>query len=488
MKYMKELTRILALIMAGILILSSCSDDKDDNGFLRFSVPAVYFSESMTHSTVTFESRDIVKYYLSQKPAGWDKYIVLNEAEHTLSISLPDELKHRSEDDKPVEVAPSGEIILAGVGASGIVKSATLFVGLLPTTDLSDKPANSYIVCEKNTHYTFPAAKPDGTPVEADRVDVVWQDHAEFMTHLGLTDKGMVSFFMPEDPNDKEYIREGNAVIGAYDKDNNLVWSWHVWASRTNPEQNTLRYANGCEMMDRNLGALANSTETASDRIKSYGLYYQWGRRTPFAGPLDYIFTSGVYAFIYNSLGHRVYQSYEECSAEKGTRDYADRHPLTFITSTDKQNGHDWMHTPDDRAWDTEKTVNDPCPFGWKVAPISSFEGLAPTGTPEKNAYELYGLKITDGATTSLWMGGGRILYNSGRFQNIYIPDSDTRNIAQEAQPWEGLYWSCDAGTDRKARAFRFWYEKATDSYGSNCDAPYQRANAMNIRCVRDDR
>ncbi len=479
---MKHLTRILILIVAGTLMLSACSKDKSDNSSLRFSVPAIYFSQSNTQATVSFESHDMVRYYLSQKPAGWDKYIVLNEKEKTLSISLPSELQ-KSADEKPATVAPSGEIILAGVSSEGIVKSATLFVGLLPTVDLSDKPANCFVVYEKNTHYLVPMTKPDGEPVAADHVDVVWQDQSELLNHIGMEDN-CISFFLPENPTDKDQPIHGNAVIGAFDKKNNLLWSWHIWASRINPEKKAITYTNGYEMMDRNLGAVDNANSTAAERINSYGLYYQWGRRTPFTGPLDYIFTSGIYGFIYNVLGHRVFLKFEDTSAEKGVSTFADLNPLMFLKG-EKQNGFDWMWNADDQAWNTDKN-NNPCPHGWKVAPMAAFEGLTPDGTPDENACDLYGTKLTDGVNSSLWMGGGRMLYNSGRFQNIYIPAADTRNVAQEAQPWEGLYWTSEAGSNHQAKCFHFWYEKAKNNYGSSLSDEYQRANAMNIRCVRD--
>ena len=483
---MKELTRVLTLLLASCLILASCSDDKDDTSRLKFEVPAVYFSKTVTHADVKFESQDITKYYISDKPVGWDKYIFLHEDTKILSVSLPDELQKINTLDEAAQtsVATSGEITLAGVGASGIVKSAKLFVGLLPTKDLSDKPANSYIVNKQDTHYLIRCAKPDGTPVAADHVDVVWQDRTAVINHLGLMDD-CISFFMKPGDTEKDHIQEGNAIIGAYDAKGNILWSWHIWATRFDPEKSTLNYANGYEMMDRNLGALANGNETANERFYSYGLYYQWGRHTPFVGPLDYKFGNGVYNYIYNVLGHRVYLKTTKTSAENGTTAFAATHPLDFLVA-DNESGYDWQWTENSTAWNAEKNNNDPCPYGWKVAPAAAFEGLQPAGVPDAKTHDLYSLELTDGTTTSLWMGGGRMLYNSGRFQNIYNPLPEVRNVAEEAQPWEGLYWTAEAGSDRRSKTFHFWYKKMDSTFGVSMTDEYQRANAMSVRCVRE--
>lgn len=481
---MKDL-KVLLLLMASVLVFAACSDDNEDFGSLKFSTPAVYFSQTMTEATVRYEAVGLSQFYFSQKPEGWGNNIILDEKTNTVKITLPSELRTRTEEDpeQPEVVVPSGEIVLAGVGSSGEIKSATLFVGLLPTKDLSSEPANCYIITEPLTHYQFRATKPDGTPIDVDHVDVVWQDRSEFLSHLGLLD-GKVSFFMEADYTDKDKIREGNAVIGAYDKEDNLLWSWHIWSSKTNPYEQTLHLANGYEMLDRNLGALANANSTAAERIGSYGVYYQWGRRSPFIGPLDYIFSNGVYNFMYNILGHRVYMTTTAVSAEVGTVEYATVKPLDFIMG-DASTAYDWMWTADNTLWSKEKGINDPCPYGWKVAPADAFTGLKPEGTPEANAYELYGVKIGDGQASSLWMGAGRMVYNSGRFQNIYNP-LPSRNVATEAQPWEGLYWTADADNNRTAQAFHFWYNKAENAYGVKTADEYQRANGMPVRCVRD--
>lgn len=68
---------------------------------------------------------------------------------------------------------------------------------------------------------------------------------------------------------------EGNASIGVYNAEGDILWSWHIWVS---DKEVTVNYANGVEWMDRNLGALNNTPGDISNR----GMLYQWGRKDPF--------------------------------------------------------------------------------------------------------------------------------------------------------------------------------------------------------------
>lgn len=78
-----------------------------------------------------------------------------------------------------------------------------------------------------------------------------------------------------------EQFKPGNALIAAYDSNDNILWSWHIWLCDFDPDQTAQRYQGASlDMMDRNLGALSSSFEG----VASYGLFYQWGRKDPFMG------------------------------------------------------------------------------------------------------------------------------------------------------------------------------------------------------------
>ena len=81
----------------------------------------------------------------------------------------------------------------------------------------------------------------------------------------------------------------GNALVGIYDADDNLLWSYHIWKPEIDPRE-TLRYeytnSGAYDVMPIALGATAKvdigPSETATaNTLKTYGLYYQWGRKDP---------------------------------------------------------------------------------------------------------------------------------------------------------------------------------------------------------------
>ncbi|MDE6507696.1 MAG: hypothetical protein K2L04_04440 [Alistipes sp.] len=475
---MKLLARTAAALAAMAVLLTACNKDKD-SGSIRFDRPALYLTAGHTAS-VGFALADVDSRTLSvtSKPAGWDN-IEVNAAEKTLTVTAPAAV----EDD----TAASGSVVLSGTGNGGIV-SATLFVGIAARKDLSACPANSYLANEKETEYVFDALhKGDGrTELATARLEIIWQTESGLVQYLHF-DGGKGSFYIGADADDETRIKDGNALIGAYDARDNLLWSWHVWAADFDPEQHPL-VLDGCTLMDRNLGARANGHETADEILASYGLYYQWGRKDPFIGPSSYNAASGgSSAAMYDGSGTSVSLKMTASDAATGTMDYATQHPLEFITAPDKD--ADWLQDGTAARWSAaEKSVDDPCPYGWRVAPATAFAGLTIQDdvTAEGTDYaSQYGWNLGSGTAVSFFAGAGRRNWRDGAVVNIYDESLPAR--ALEMQPWVGYYWTSDA-EDALSSAFCFWY-KADDARlgGIRNNRPMGRANGMQVRCVRDE-
>ena len=480
---MKGFAKLVSMLAIAALCFVACGDDDDeDSSVLSFDVPALYLPGPGAEATVSFTAVGMDRLTITDKPVGWED-VELNATNHTVKIKVPQNLKIETmeEDKTPVEPVASGTIILQGTSYLGKIKSANIFVGVVASKDMSDKPANSYIVNDRNTHYTFATVKGDGTKINPKKVAPIWQTDTKLLQYICL-DGDKVSFYTNVDG---DQLKEGNALLGAYDEEDNLIWSWHIWVTNYNPESDVLAYQNGYEMMGRNLGALNNANTTPAERLASYGLYYQWGRKDPFIGPNAYQANGGHEGAIYGENTNRVYTKLEETTVENGTRAFADAHPLTFLVGT-KESSYDWLWTKDDQAWGERKGVNDPCPYGWKVAPRAAFDGLEIENAPKAEDYDVFGLNLTDGTLTSLYMAGGRRVYNSGRFMNVYNPLPSRANSAMEAQPWEGLYWTSNGLSDRKSASFYFWFEKKTTTTGLRNGVPHHRANGLTLRCVKD--
>ncbi len=93
---------------------------------------------------------------------------------------------------------------------------------------------------------------------------------------------------------------EQNTLIAAADEAGRILWSWHLWITDYDPEDELGHYnvldtdndkglpgtwATPATWMSRNLGAMhEGNTGNYDDVQRSFGLLYQWGRKDPFPG------------------------------------------------------------------------------------------------------------------------------------------------------------------------------------------------------------
>lgn len=490
---MKGFVRWMSLVAAAAVLAVSCSKDKP-KGSLSFNAPAAYLRAGQKLTVGFSASSNIAasSYYISQKPEGWDDPVI-DASARTVSITAPE-----SFDDGTVR---SGSVVLTGAPGGGPIASATLFVGVVDGIALDDPangggPANSYLVSKPETYYTFDALhKGDGsTPLATARVDILWQSVSGLVNYVDFRN-GDVSFFVGAD--DDGELQEGNALLGAYDAAGTLLWSWHLWVTGYDPDDadRTVTF-NGYRMMDRNLGALDNRNGSAEEILASYGLYYQWGRKDPFIGPSTYQASRGASAKMYDGSGKTVTTEFVLSDAATGTTEYAQQHPLTFLL-TEKQDG-DWLVTGSSSSqWSDTKSVNDPCPAGWRVAPAAAFDGLAIvediTAQDAAARYDdSYGWTLERNGVSSLFIGAGYRTYLDGKISNIYdnlpVPTAlASRNEAIDLQPWVGYYWT--TGTQQGlGTTFYFWFDKSDPAQSGVLYAKAMgRANGMQVRCVREE-
>lgn len=478
---MKGFVRLAFVALAIALVAVGCKKDEEDTATLSFNTPAVYFEQPEQVVTVSFTANDVQSLSITGRPSGWSQPVI-DLALGTVTITAPKLLDGST-------AAKTGTIVLTGRSGLGNPRSASLFVGVVGNaTDLSDKPANCFVVNQPDKQYTFDVAKM-GVKFKAASVRLIWQTAADLVQFVYLN-KDKASFYVGANTEDNTKIKEGNALIGAYDANGTLLWSWHIWATGHDFEANVLKYDNGYQVMDRNLGALNNANSTTAEILASLGLYYQWGRKDPFIGPSSYQASNGADAVMYNASSMRVYRTSTVSTAETGTQAYATANPLCFITGT-KDKNYDWMWTSSDVLWGATKNENDPCPFGWKVAPAGALSGLKIASTPVAEDFDKYGWKLSLGSVSSLYMGAGRRVYlGEGKFQNVYFPpevvQSSTRNPAVEGQPWVGYYWLAASAAKSQSAALYFWFEKKTTTGGIIDGEPFARANGMSVRCVKD--
>ncbi len=211
-------------------------------------------------------------------------------------------------------------------------------------------------------------------------------------------------------------LRKRKADATGYGSDawSSIIWSWHLWVTDYDPDaagawtsgtfqKNTpgddgntagngqrdsrvLHYGfwgdNYQWIMDRHLGALGwRPNGVASGKTyKSFGLYYQWGRKDPY--PAQRLLTYGQKVGeiqLYNIRGVEVDTKIKSNSATSGTIWDATKNPTHLykeaVITTYAGSKYYWNH-PSACVKQGTKSIFDPCPPGWEVTPTSAYEGL----------------------------------------------------------------------------------------------------------------
>jgi len=206
---------------------------------------------------------------------------------------------------------------------------------------------------------------------------------------------GYVSFKV-----DKWY--EGNMILAGKDAKGDIIWSWHIWFT----DEPQMMKSNSFVVMDRNLGAthapVSPTEPTGGELSETYGMYYQWGRKDPFAAPGDNVYQYNGSAFVQTnsafsttavaaekSVGNSVMypMTYHLASApddsgvlKSNQSNLMNSFNVSAIDNSDENQCFSNMVRPDERRslWGysassgygvtTTKTMYDPCPPGYIVA------------------------------------------------------------------------------------------------------------------------
>ena len=338
----------------------------------------------------------------------------------------------------------------------------------------SNGTANSYIVSESGSYSFTPTKGNSSESVGAiSSVEVLWESFGtsetpsvgSLISSVSYAD-GKISFSTPQS------YREGNAVIAAKDASGTILWSWHIWLTDQPEEQ--VYYNNAGTMMDRNLGA----TSATPGDVGALGLLYQWGRKDPFLGSSSIFNDSMIKACSTIS-----WPSTANSNTTDGTIEYATANPTTFIhynMNSNIYNNWDWYFTgstkTDKTRWQSEKTIYDPCPYGWRV----------PNGGND-------GVWVTALASNS-WIYDHNI-----DAQNVGINFSGM--LGEDACIWYPLsgYLRSDNGhLYSVGQSMMSWSCTSSDSNNHGCDfefissgtikpsSTYYRATASSVRCLKE--
>lgn len=352
---------------------------------------------------------------------------------------------------------------------------------------------------------------------------VIWSDVNGLISVSSNCSSGVVSLTTAA----QSAITCGNAVIGVYASPTSTqaLWSWHIWVI-PQPSDNTYGTPVNAKtqvVMNKTLGsrsqtviqsqtyyrkaiitftqALSGKTVTAvveqgsAPVITSVSGHevtlYQWGRKDPMRGVRNiYVGGTGSATSFYREF------SPIQSSAYSGTDMFAYQNPAVMIinnnpTSTSRfRLRGDWFWDSDNSSsashplangrwgdatgytestvWSSPKTVNDPCPAGYRVA-----SGLlwSKNGFSAANSYSVSG-------------SGRSMAYNSVPEYTLYNYSGHRRNDRDDIEDdgSAGYYWGSSPSQANATTASALKISSSTVDASASDD----RADAHSVRCVKE--
>ena len=481
---MKKLIMRNLFLLCAVMAATLASCDKDEEYSLLLNERVVFIEEPGGQATVGYTAYGLASVAATTIPQGWT--ITVNTGEQRIYITAPtlfgEDSVTTGEDGETSEPnVKYGTASITGRTADNTSISATLYLSVADQVDFSNEPANSYILTKSNTRYCIDATRKgeNGETITPASVAILWQTPYKMLEYPRLIDgKAYVFFTTGEDDDDNPVFNSGNAVLGAFNAAGELLWSWHLWCTESDPRNETVELG-GETVMKRNLGALAISGTSEEEILNSYGLYYQWGRKDPFPGPTYYNMAESAETPVYDSENNRVYITYIAANTETGTQTYAATHVRNFISGVEGSH-YNWLYTADPTLWGETKTLNDPCPRGWKVAPKSFYASLQIKDVISPELEKNYGFTLTDGVNEAFFSGAGRRSFYTGALTNM-------NENEERPTPWIGYYWSSTAeGTSAYAMDFSFDINGTRAGSSFHGAALQYAAGGMQIRCVKE--
>lgn len=335
--------------------------------------------------------------------------------------------------------------------------------------------------------------KAGGANIHPLSAKLLWQDTDELVEQVALVN-GRVQVKMGRS--------RGNAVIAVYDKTNpnaedaKVLWSWHLWCTAT-PKilefVTSIYTGNNYKVMDRNLGATATKAYLGTVQ----GLHYQWGRKDPFSGSLTY---DGIRTILYDVRSGQVVYKYSD---ERVTASQAISTPSSLYSPRRGLGGESWCTKTTELKYlwgnpdgeqdafpkETLKSLYDPCPYGYKVAPHDVFKILS---KGEIAIFPPAGASLGDMYFIKSYFANGSTFYydNAGIDETklIYLPETYRPNgDGIKLGKW-GVYWCSSphpADKEHSGLMFNFHPYTAMD-FEYNIYNPVVTSTPASIRCVKE--
>ena len=293
-------------------------------------------------------------------------------------------------------------------------------------------------------------------------------------------------------------IRPGNAVLSSLDNNGNVMWSWQIWITDQTmsptainngsadysvlpvntgwtdlskgqyfaPREALIRFANTQKAGVYSSTLTVRQREAELPSTVGWSCYYQWGRKDPMPEGPTVVYDNDGY--LHESIKRPEYIMYDRSSY------FGDRY-------------YDWTVNNYNNLWDSKnnswatpgaslpncKTVYDPSPRRFCVAPDEAWDGFASYGYSAASAQ-------------GVWF-----YTNSGRSSSVYFPAAGYMDYLTAAVVDDGPsgYWTYHPGENVQRRSsynLKFQYIEGSGSVSVNCKTldGADRAYGMSVRSV----
>lgn len=338
---------------------------------------------------------------------------------------------------------------------------------MIPAFCMGNRPKSARLDVDENGNYTK-----TGNPVEA---DYLWTDVNGAISDIEYIPgkDGYISFKVNADKSGN--APRGNTVIALYDSvTKEILWSWHIWMS----EYKEVKTNGSCRagestadgftseaskksliIMDRNLGAVSANKD---DGWKTYGLYYQMGRKDPFIGgkinggsdeslgehsdkshmdsnipDYDYFETTAFGENTNTTTWNTNLTTGWQYVNEYITAIHGYQYPMDFASTWDAKSSGDTRWTTKELNqtepfvsngkhedfWNRSKTINDPCPAGWTMLGENGKLYDKPSSQEQYFSDGVYGIEavytLSDGSSSTVWWPASGFRSVDGTLGNI---------------------------------------------------------------------
>ena len=318
-------------------------------------------------------------------------------------------------------------------------------------------------------------------------VELAWQDAPTLIKSLSVENKQVKV---------ETNAVAGNALVKGLNAEGTTLWSWHIWVTDFDPDATAVT-VNGVTFMDRNLGAV--SAERSG--LDAIGHAYQWGRKDPMprittrdpgtngkgTGSCEIYDINGASI---NSMNGDLFYMFKAATSMEDSYAYPEyffeRRAETNAWFTPSGSFVDSVPTDDSYKdfWggvsDT-KTVNDPCPEGWRVPTI-------------KNGVNPYAFM-----TEATYDGTNRGFLYSKDGKELWFPMTGQRsrskgavhNPTQDGNYWLASYCLTEPATSKGYKYIicdylQLNYDGTLSFSETKTSRPAYTSTALAVRCVKE--